>query len=912
MGPSGPAGPQGPAGLFPSSLFVTDLASTLPSAARPFQPTHGYSSSNDTAPRGWVWSPTDTRAADGITAVQVTSPSTPTGRWLAQIERFICLDGVVQPGLIVHDGAISATTNLLTCATSQPFVPGDVGQPITVRGAGAGGATLVTTILSYVSPSQVHLTANATTGVTSNADVTFGPDNAAVINQAITTASSAIYVRTAILLPRGVTCTASQIFVNTHGVMLVGDCRQRGANSTGDASILALVGSATSTLKMAGAHHVLQDLWIHGGNVAAQSLECTYSGTSGIGAFTESTIENVTVSNAAPTTGIGINFTSALQINKIRFHNCNVRQDPVGTLLNGATANRWASSVKNANGNAFEISFYDCIFYNAAVCHIDLRCGAGNFQAGGFYFNGCEFYDYTGPVCMYECARHTTFFNCYTEAGSYAFLQETNNFPGFTWSESVIAINCVMGTGGAVLSLQRKQPTYVKSSELGGYIAIANSGPYWPILEDCTFIPLDYAIVTIGVAVINDGSTLTAPKPERVILRRCKIIVFQTSPSQSFAPVVSYWDHDPSQGWISPLPYQVYGNARTVTDGVTNGTTTLTSATLNLSQADVGRQIIIYSESAAIRWVVDFIATVTNPTTFTTGSTHAAATGVILNLGATQVSSEQTNLLLAANAANTNGYELRFPPGIFMTGGQNYPACTYRFGPGAFCLVTGAGASGAAVQFNGKITTDDGHNPWLGQYGATALVSAAFANYLFVGDTAAVQGRYVLNVTGNFDQAMDASGFNASKVVLTDTGAVLTTAINFTWPWFSDTPRVFYNATAKTITVRPMGATSGGVALLTGQHQLIGGEPLKVTSVLSGTVTVTNGSPNITFSTNQTITAGTLVVFAAQPGIVYQIKSNITASTAGTLVQAYSGTSASGGGSTTSVGADMAPMAAAA
>lgn len=65
----------------------------------------------------------------------------------------------------VSDGAITASAAILTSA-STPFTAGDVGSDIVVRGAGASGADLTTTILSYQSAGQVTLAANAGTTVT--------------------------------------------------------------------------------------------------------------------------------------------------------------------------------------------------------------------------------------------------------------------------------------------------------------------------------------------------------------------------------------------------------------------------------------------------------------------------------------------------------------------------------------------------------------------------------------------------------------------------------------------------------------------------------------------------------------------------------------------------------------------------
>lgn len=63
---------------------------------------------------------------------------------------------------------------------------------------------------------------------------------------------------------------------------------------------------------------------------------------------------------------------------------------------------------------------------------------------------------------------------------------------------------------------------------------------------------------------------------------------------------------------------------------------------------------------------------------------------------------------------------------------------------------------------------------------------------------------------------------------------------------------------------------------------------------LAGTVTLTNGSPSLTFSQNQTLAAGTQFVFSDQPGVPYTLQSAISASTSGTLTTNYTGTGGSG------------------
>lgn len=103
-----------------------------------------------------------------------------TGAWIFNIRS----RGAVGDGKIVTDGAMTSGSAVLTSATA-PFVPGDVGKVIQVKGAAATGVTtLVATIASYTSATSVTLSASASTTVTS-AQVMWGTDDTAAIQASI-------------------------------------------------------------------------------------------------------------------------------------------------------------------------------------------------------------------------------------------------------------------------------------------------------------------------------------------------------------------------------------------------------------------------------------------------------------------------------------------------------------------------------------------------------------------------------------------------------------------------------------------------------------------------------------------------------------------------------------------------------
>ena len=73
-----------------------------------------------------------------------------------------------RPGRSTMDITMTSGSAIATSAEETAmFQPGDVGQAVTVSGAGSAGATLSTTIASWQSATQVTLAATATTSVTS-------------------------------------------------------------------------------------------------------------------------------------------------------------------------------------------------------------------------------------------------------------------------------------------------------------------------------------------------------------------------------------------------------------------------------------------------------------------------------------------------------------------------------------------------------------------------------------------------------------------------------------------------------------------------------------------------------------------------------------------------------------------------
>lgn len=99
-------------------------------------------------------------------------------------------------------------------ATGATFVSGDVGKTIEVPGAGAAGAGLVTTILTFTDATHVVLAANASTTLTAaSKTIYYGTDDTAAIQAAIAAAAA---------VGGGILAGGGNVYVPAGGYMVVG------------------------------------------------------------------------------------------------------------------------------------------------------------------------------------------------------------------------------------------------------------------------------------------------------------------------------------------------------------------------------------------------------------------------------------------------------------------------------------------------------------------------------------------------------------------------------------------------------------------------------------------------------------------------------------------------------------------
>lgn len=98
--------------------------------------------------------------------------------------------GAKGDGKAIADAVITTGTNILTSA-SAGFTSGDVGKAISLKGAGAAGAELLTTISGFTNSTTVTLTANAGTTIASGGLMVYATDDTTAIKAAVNAAVTA-------------------------------------------------------------------------------------------------------------------------------------------------------------------------------------------------------------------------------------------------------------------------------------------------------------------------------------------------------------------------------------------------------------------------------------------------------------------------------------------------------------------------------------------------------------------------------------------------------------------------------------------------------------------------------------------------------------------------------------------------
>lgn len=230
QGPAGPAGTNGTNGTNGADGSVWYSGSGAPSGATGkvgdfYLNTVNSDVYKKTGASAWTFQ-LNIKGADGV---GVTNP------WVFDVTAY----GAKGDGKMVVDGSISSSTNTttLTCSTSSPFVSGDVGKKIMIKGAAATGVTsLVATITGYTNASTVNISVAASNTVT-NALVMWGTDDTAAIQAAVNAAHSYAVANNG---------SADIFFPGTTGFYVVAGALVTGGTTKGNSQITIPIVSDTS------------------------------------------------------------------------------------------------------------------------------------------------------------------------------------------------------------------------------------------------------------------------------------------------------------------------------------------------------------------------------------------------------------------------------------------------------------------------------------------------------------------------------------------------------------------------------------------------------------------------------------------------------------------------------------------
>lgn len=155
--------------------------------------------------------------------------------------------GAKGDGKVAVDAAMTSGSATLTCATSAPFTAADVNKNIQVLNAGTSGETIVGTIATYISPTQVTLSVTAASTITSGPVLWSSDDTDAIqnaVDAAVTYALAHSYAATVYFPP------AAGAFYGVAGAL------KTGGSTLGNAQITLPVVPTTGrklTLVMEGA-----------------------------------------------------------------------------------------------------------------------------------------------------------------------------------------------------------------------------------------------------------------------------------------------------------------------------------------------------------------------------------------------------------------------------------------------------------------------------------------------------------------------------------------------------------------------------------------------------------------------------------------------------------------------------------
>jgi len=448
-------------------LYLTQLRTTAP-ASLPKQAIFidGYSVPGDGGGGTFVWNNTDTTPDDGGTVLAVSGVA--TGRWNRQFAGAMSVKwfGAKGDGQRVTDGAMSLSPSdptLLTCNSSAKFSATDVGKLILVQGAGAAGATLATTIASYVDSKHVHTAAPALTAVT-GAVVRWGTNDKPAILAAGSTAKTSASVpgfyssSSTLFFPPGDYLISSALPIDATwvGVQFEGSSQGQGATVIPvQTSKITLAGNDTAVIKNTSASNTWRNLWFDGGRIASRAV-IDYEYFSDHQSYYDCMFD-------APSSQGVIHYygqdNGALEIDNIQFWNCFLYSDFYDAS--------WViqAYVWNVNGNAFQINYYDGFWEGTVVKGMYFAQGSVNLHGTQVYGWVSDFLHIYGNCALTELE------DVYTEQTAGNFINYESNGTGVADDTQVVLRRCHLNAPTSIV-WGCMQPLIIEDSEIGGNVTV--------------------------------------------------------------------------------------------------------------------------------------------------------------------------------------------------------------------------------------------------------------------------------------------------------------------------------------------------------------------------------------------------------------------------------------------------------
>jgi hypothetical protein len=420
--------------------------------------------------------------------------------------------GATASAIILFDAAITATAAVLTSASAH-FTVADVGKPVLVRGAGAAGASLRTTISGFTNSTTVTLTASASTTVT-GATCYYGTDDSAAF---------AACAAAAVAAGGGITFVPPGSYIAA-GIPLETGAYWQGAGF--DASVIYLLptGSASMFVAAASAN-------VNSGSVRNLGLwgDGTPTSTLVNGANTGSSSTRACIDLSAASicqqmfvqdnyiTGFGTGYYSSQNDRFVPMSG-----NRIWTCSNGIRLNS-----QHPNIGTNDVRFCTIGLWDGGVATVDLQCIGSKFNynvtgvsvatAGDsrIIFSGCHFFGNL-TYGAYVGTR-TVFSGCLFDGntGTQYMAYVTGNMCSFTGclfggGHTTAAIYILQGSGGIDGTVISGNTFYADAVSAGatGLIVVDNASAGWwyePVING------NYAYLSVDQPFLSTTNSIVHP-----------------------------------------------------------------------------------------------------------------------------------------------------------------------------------------------------------------------------------------------------------------------------------------------------------------------------------------------------------------------------------------------------------------